>query len=214
MNRDFYKILLVGASGKGKTMSFRNMNPDTTGFINVENKPLPFKNKFKHHARITSLAGAKTALKQYAENKDITCIVFDSLSAYIDLLLADCRKTKKGFDVWSTYNEELGKILTFIKNINKEVFVTAHYEWIQDEGGARERRVKTKGNEWAGVIEKEFTIVLYADNKVVDKKPIYSFYTFLENSSSKCPPDILGTDIYEIPNDCKTVLDKIIEFVK
>ena len=45
--RDYYKVLLVSQSGKGKTYSFRNMNPDTTGFVNVENKPLPFKNNFK-----------------------------------------------------------------------------------------------------------------------------------------------------------------------
>ena len=45
MTRDYYKVLLVGQSGRGKTFSFRNMNPDTTGFINVEDKPLPFKNK-------------------------------------------------------------------------------------------------------------------------------------------------------------------------
>jgi len=44
-----YQIAVVSASGKGKTMSFRNMNPETCGFINAEGKPLPFINKFKHY---------------------------------------------------------------------------------------------------------------------------------------------------------------------
>lgn len=28
MTRDYYKVLLVGQSGRGKTFSFRNMNPE------------------------------------------------------------------------------------------------------------------------------------------------------------------------------------------
>lgn len=144
MNRDYYKLLLVGPSGKGKTMSFRNMNPNTTGFINVEDKPLPFKNKFKYHNRPKTIADTKKALKEYADNKEINCICIDSLSAYMDMLLAECRATKKGFDIWSAYNEEIGKFLNFLKSIQKEVFITAHYEILGIEGN-QEKRVKVKG---------------------------------------------------------------------
>lgn len=214
MERDYYDVLLVGGSGKGKTYAARNLNPDTTGFINVENKPLPFKNNFKYHKRVTDIGVAKAALKEYAENPEITCIFFDSFSAYVDLLLAHARATKKGFDIWNLYNEEIGKLLNFIKSIRKEVFVTAHYEWLQDEGGAKERRTKIKGKEWEGMIEKDFTIVLYADNKFEDKKPIYTFNTVLENSSAKCPPDLFGEGVYTINNDCKIVFDAIQQFVK
>ena len=148
VNRDYYHVLLVAGSGKGKTYSARNLDPNTTGFINVENKPLPFKNNFKHHSRVESVADAKSKLKEYAENPEIDCIFFDSFSAYVDLLLASARSTKKGFDIWNYYNEEIGKLLNFIKSIKKEVFITAHYEWIQDEGGPKDRRTKVKGKEW------------------------------------------------------------------
>ena len=214
--RDYYKVLLVSQSGKGKTYSFKNMNPETTGFVNVENKPLPFKNNFKFHARPLNTVQAKTALKEFADNPAIECIVFDSLSAYLDMLLAEARATKKGFDVWNQYNEEVGKFFNYLKSIQKEVFITAHYEWIQDEGGARERRIKTKGKEWEGVIEKEFTIVLYADRKIDNntKKVEAWFDLALDNSSSKCPPDLFGEDVFKIPNDSKLIFDKIIEFTK
>jgi len=212
--RDYYHVLLIGGSGKGKTYSARNLDPNTTGFINVENKPLPFKNNFKYHKRVTDTTEAKTALKEYSENPEIDSIFFDSLSAYVDLLLAKARQTKKGFDIWNFYNEEVGKFLNFIKTIKKEVFITAHYEWIQDEGGAKERRAKTKGKEWEGMLEKEFSIVLYADNKFEGKKPVYEFYTVLENSSSKCPPDIFGEDMYSVNNDAKVVLDAIKKFAE
>lgn len=215
MERDFYKILYVSQSGKGKTYSFRNMNPETTGFINVENKPLPFKNKFKFHSRPTTYQEAYTQLIEYAKNPAINCIVFDSFSAYVDLLLLDCRKTKKGFEVWNTYAEEIGKLLNLIKRVPKEVFVTAHYEILGIEG-IQEKRVKIKGKEWEGLIEKEFTIVLYANNRFEEesKRPTYYLSLSLEDSSSKCPPEIFGEDVIEIPNDSNIVLEKILEFIK
>lgn len=214
MKRDYYKILLTGGSGKGKTYSMRNLNPDTTGVINIEDKPLPFKNKFKYHSRPKTINNVKSVLKEYAENNEIDCIFIDSLSEYLNLLLAHARTTKRGYDVWNLYNEEVGKFLSFIKSIEKEVFITAHYEWIQDEGGAKEKRVKTKGKEWEGVIEKEFTIVLYADSKFEDKIPKFFFTLTSEDSSAKCPPDIFGNGVYSIENDCDKILEAIKEFVK
>lgn len=210
--RDYYKVLIISGSGKGKTYSFRNLNPDTTGFINVENKPLPFKNNFKYHTRCSSINDTNKVLKEYAENKDINLIVIDSLSAYMDMLLAVSRKTKKGYEIWNYYNESIGKFLNYIKTIQKEVFITGHYEWVQDENGAKDRRAKVKGKEWEGVIEKEFTIVLYVDSSFDGKRPKYYFNTVMEDSSAKCPPGIFGEEIYEIPNDSKLVFDKIKEF--
>ncbi|MDX9799142.1 MAG: AAA family ATPase, partial [Bacteroidales bacterium] len=150
MARDYYKVLIISQSGKGKTYSFRNMNRETTGFINVENKPLPFKGNFKFHGKPTAPAGVFAALKAYSENSEIDCIVIDSLSAVLDLFLAEAKRTKRGFDIYNHYNELISKFLTEVKLVEKEVFLTAHYEWIQDEGGAKERRAKTQGKAWEG----------------------------------------------------------------
>lgn len=214
-NRDFYKVLLVSQSGKGKTYSFRNMNPETTGFINVEHKPLPFKNAFKYHGKPQAVAGVFAALKAYMENPEITCIVIDSLSAVFDMILAEARATKKGFDIWNNLNDTASRFVAEVKKVNKEVFLTAHYEWIQEDGVGRERRVKIKGKELEGVIEKDFTIVLYADRKINDDKKIEAWFDLsLENSSAKCPPDIFGEGINRVPNDSNEVLKAIIEFIK
>ncbi|HEY8361777.1 MAG TPA: AAA family ATPase [Tissierellaceae bacterium] len=214
MTRDYYKILLVGSSGKGKTYSFRNLDPNTTGFINIEDKPLPFPNKFKYHSRPKNTVEVKKALKEYAENAEIKCICVDSFSAYVDLLLQECRLSKKGFDIWNLYNEEIGKLFAFIKSIEKEVFITTHYEILGIEGNM-EKRAKVKGKEWEGVIEKEFTIVLYSDSKINDKGvPEYFYHSFLEGTSAKCPPGILGEGVFKIENDVNIILDKIKEFIK
>ncbi len=212
--KDYYKTMLVGSSGKGKTYSFRNMNPTTTGYLNIEDKPLPFKNRFKYFSRPKTVAEVKTALKEYASNPEITSIVIDSFSAYVEMLLGEARSTKKGFDIWNLYNEEIGKFLNFIKVIQKEVFITAHYEVLGIEGN-QEKRVKVKGKEWEGLIETQFTSVLYADNKFNEKGvPEYYFNTVQEGTSAKCPPDLLGKDVMKISNDCNEIYNKIIEFTK
>lgn len=212
--RDYYKVLLVSQSGKGKTYSARNLDRETTGFINVENKPLPFKGQFKHHTRCTTFKQAFDALVEYAKNPDIKVIVFDGLSAYVDLLLLECRKTKKGFDIWNMYNEEIGLILNMIKRVPKEVYVTAHYEILSPEGDP-ERRVKVKGKEWEGVVEKEFTIVLYADRKQNEKGETEAWFdSCLENSSSKCPPDLIPRDVSKFDNDLNFIQECVEEYVK
>jgi hypothetical protein len=213
VSRDYYKVLLVGQSGGGKTYSFRNMNPKTTGFINVENKPLPFKNSFKYHKRCDTYVDVLNTLKEYAQNPEIDSVVVDSFSAYVDLLLAEARKVKKGFDVWNMYAEEIGRFNTYIKKVNKEVFVTAHYEILNIEG-APEKRVKIKGKEWEGTIEKDYTVVLYADMKFNDKgRPDYFYNLVQEGTSAKCPPDLFGENITRIPNDCQGIFEAVNKFV-
>lgn len=211
---EYYKVLLVAASGKGKTFSFRNMDPNTTGFINVENKPLPFKNNFKYHKRPNTYLEVLEAIKEYAQNTEITAIVVDSFSAYTDLLLAEAKRTKKGFDTWNMYNENIGIFNQYIKKCPKEVYITAHYEIIGIEGN-QEKRVKVKAKEWEGSFERDYTIVMYADNKFNDKGiPEYHYNLAQESTSAKCPPDIFGNGVLKIDNDIAEVDKKIKQFSK
>lgn len=210
--REYYKIAIVGQTGSGKTYGTRNLDPDATGFINIENKPLPFKNNFKYHARPKNSASVMAALSDYSNNPSITLIVIDSFSAFVEMLLKEARASKRGFDVWNLYNEEIGKFLDLIKQAKKEVIITAHDETLNIEG-APEKRIKVKGKEWEGLIEKEFTIVMFSEKKFVDKKPTYNLLLVGEGMSAKCPPDIFGEDKMKVPNDYKEIHKAIINFV-
>jgi len=209
---DFYKILVVGQSGKGKTYGARTLDALTTGFVNVEDKPLPFKNHFMNHTRCVSTSEAKEAIRKYATDPNIKVIVIDSLSGYMETLLRECRATKKNFDIWNLYNEEIGKLLSYIKSIQKEVIIMAHYEMSENEGD-NEKFVKVKGKEWKNLIEKEFTICLYADRNKDDKGVVHAWLDLsLDASSSKCPPDIFGEGVNRIDNDYQYLVEKIAEF--
>ena len=210
--RDFYKVLIISQSGKGKTFSARNLDKNTTGFINVENKPLPFRGQFKYHTKCNNYSEAYSALIEYAKNPEIKVIFFDSFSAYVDLLLLECRKTKKGFDIWNLYNEKIGDMINLIKKCPKQFIITAHYEILNVEGDP-EKRAKVKGKEWEGILEKEFTIVLYADRKLNDKQRVEAWLDLnLPGSSSKCPPEIFGEEVNRISNDYQLLIDNINKF--
>lgn len=209
MNTTPYQIAVVGMPGRGKTMAFRNMNPDTTGYINMESKPLPYVNKYKHYCTPNNWQEAYQKLIEYAKNKDIEQVVFDSFSSYVDSLMKTARDTKKGFDVFSYYNQEIGNLLYIIKKYPKFIFVTAHYEWVNNEDGAVEKRIMIKGNEWKGMIEKDFTIVHYADVRVKDNKRKYILELQCDGkNSAKTPPMFLSSEEQDtMDNDYAVFLD-------
>lgn len=214
-SRDYGKILLTSQTGKGKTYSFRNMDEATTGYINAENKPLPFRKQFKYLGKPKKLVGILNNIRDYTENPEINVIVIDSLSAIFDIIEKEMSDLYSGYDIWSNYNTGVRDVLDLIKKAEKEVFVTSHYEVLNIEK-ATERRVKVLGKRWEGVIEKEFTFVMYADSKFKDGIPEYFFRLAGEGLSAKCPPDVFvdpkGQPIYQIPNDSRMVLDRIVEY--
>lgn len=205
-----YQFALVGMSGRGKTMAFRNMDVETTGFVNMESKPLPFLNKFKHYSTPNTWQECYQELIKYAKDSSIKVVILDSFSAYIDSVLKTARDTKKGFDIWNYYNEEIGKLMYLIKKYPKHIIVTAHYEWVESDEGAVEKRIMVKGKEWKGMVEKEFTIVHYADMSVVDGKRNY-FITLNSDgkSSAKTPPMFLDDSQDRIDNDYNEFILKV-----
>jgi len=202
MSKTPYQFLLIGMPGRGKTMAFRNMNSETTGFINMESKPLPFINKFKHYSTPNNWQECYQKLIEYAKDSTIEVIILDSFSAYVDSLLKTARDTKKGFDIWNYYNEEIGKLQYLIKKYPKHLVVTGHYEWVETEEGAVEKRMAIKGREWKGMLEKDYTIVHYADMVVKEGKREYSITLNGDGkSSAKTPPMFLNEGEEKITND-------------
>lgn len=210
-----YQIAIVGQSGKGKTMCFRNMNPETCAFINMEGKPLPFENKFKHYSIPNNWQECYQKLIEYAKDESVTEVVLDSFSAYVDSLLKTARETKKGFDIWNMYNEEIGKLIYVVKKYNKDIIVTAHSANVETELGIEERRIAVKGNEWnkAG-IEKDFTIVLFAEvfrDPMTNKAKYKLRFNSDGKTSAKTPPMFLEENEESMENDAFIFLQRIRE---
>jgi hypothetical protein len=209
-----YQIALVGSPGKGKTMSFRNMDSVKTGFVNSENKPLPFINNFTNYSAPNTWQECYQKLIEYAKQDTIEVVVLDSLSAYLDSVLKTARDTKKGFDIWNFFNEEIGKLMYLIKNYPKHLVVSAHYEWVETENGAEEKRIQVPGGQWKGKIEKDFTIVTYTDLLMVDEKRRYIIQLNSNGkTSAKTPPMFLSEPedmgVEQMPNDLNEFIKRI-----
>lgn len=75
-------ILILGASGSGKSTSMRNFNPDEVGIFNVASKPLPFKKKLptaNNATYATIYSGLKgPKLKKYVIDDSQYLMAFES----------------------------------------------------------------------------------------------------------------------------------------
>lgn len=209
-----YQFALVGMPGKGKTMAFRNMDPETTGFINMECKPLPFINNFKHYTAPNTWQECYQKLIEFGKDDSVEVVVLDSLSAYFDSLHKTAHETKRGFDIWNYFNEEVGKFLYLLKRYPKHIVVTAHYDWVETENGAEEKRISVPGGKWKGKVEKDFTVVHYTEMNIIDDKRNYFIVLNSDGrSSAKTPPvfldDPASMAIDTMPNDYSEFIKKV-----
>ncbi|MGL4631558.1 MAG: AAA family ATPase [Leadbetterella sp.] len=170
--------IIAGNSGTGKTYSLRDLGAEAT-VLNVERKALPFKSKGIVNVPINSTFKLFDALNRLVSNKDFKVVVIDSFSEFCDLLLAECKTKAKGYDIWNLYNTEIFHFFQICKALeNKYVFVLGHTETLIDADGERIQRMKVKGKENEGMIEKNATCVFYSktirkqDTQGVDYKLI------------------------------------------
>jgi hypothetical protein len=209
---DFAKVLVIAPSGYGKTFLSKTADLDKTGYINAENKPLPFKGNFKFHGKPKSWNGFLKNLEDYGNNQEIESIIIDSQSMALDTLHAEMKQNFKGFEVYGNYNTQVKRYLDLMKAINKDIIVLSHDESIIVDG-YKQKRAKVHGKEFEGRLEAHYTIVLFGGKKLEDNKPRYFLKTFEEDTSSKVPESMFpgkdGSNFLEIPNDAKYIFDSL-----
>lgn len=212
-------IMIEGPSGRGKSFSLRNLPVKYTLIMNHERQKLPFKgaNAFREW-RPTSLGATFKHLDDALVNPQDQIIVIESLSAFLDMLLAEARVLKKGWDVFTYYNEKLGMFFERVRKFNdagKYVIVISHDDITTNElTGDVVVSAKVKGNEWKGVIEKEFDIVFHAELQIdQDKKRRYVFRTQTDGIVPAKSPFGMFDDEF-IDNDLAEILAKIKDYDK
>lgn len=232
---DWPCILVAGRTGTGKSRSIKNLPPDKTVIFNVEAKPLTFPgsesfrdrdirfNPLGNQPTHTVVPTISTVLDKAIAAPEIEYIVFDSISKYFDLLLANCKSTGgKGYDIWNLYNDCVFQFLEKIKrNRGKFIILTALDELVGEQmpNGmiVNSRRVKTAGKVWEGQIESQFSIVLFTDiiqpPQGSQDKPQYKFLTYSDSTTStKTPEEMFLTK--HIDNDLKAVTDRCKTYFK
>ena len=209
-------ILIMGESGSGKTTSMRNLNPETTFYIDADKKGLNWKGwKSQYNAEnknyiATSKANDIKVLldKINTEQTQIQTVVIDTLNG---VMIDDefARMKEKGFDKWQDMAYSIYDIISIANTLREDLTIifVMHSQTERDDTDFYFTRAKTSGKKLDKVVvESKFSTVLLA--KCVDGK--YIFETKNNNSTVKTPLGAFDTDFIE--NDILKVLEALKDY--
>lgn len=211
-------VCIAGESGTGKTTSMRNLDPQTTLYIDCDKKGLSWKgwkkdfNKQNKNYLVTDFSQvALQALRKVNEQenmKHIKVIVVDTING---LMVADemRRAKEKGYDKWQDLAQSIYDLIDYSLTMRDDVTIVfvAHTQTDHDENGYMFTRIKTSGRKLDKItLESKFSTVLLS--KCVDGR--YVFETQANLSTAKSPMGAFADR--EIDNDITAVIEALQEF--
>lgn len=211
-------ICVMGESGSGKTTSMRNLDPETTYYIDCDKKGLSWKGWRKQYnaenKNYYKTDNQETALKllhsinDSESAKHIKTVIVDTING---IMVADemRRSKEKGYDKWLDLACAIYDIIDYALTMRDDLTVifVAHTQTDHDDNGYMFTRIKTSGKKLDKItLESKFPVVLLA--KVIDSKHV--FETRANNSTAKTPMGAF-TDNY-IDNDMTKVLEALADY--
>jgi len=218
-------ILIIGASGTGKSTSYRNLDPKETFIINVSKKPLPFRGFAKNYTPFD--ASNKTGnllntdkpstivkilqwLKGQPQYKNVIC---EDLN-YIMQQEYLARANEKGFDKFTDIGVNFTNVINAGKSLPDDTLfiVSMHPQVVVDASGNKIVKAKTVGKLVDNylTIEGMFTVVVFSKVEVDEGKRNYFFETQTDGeTTAKSPMEML--ELKE-PNDLALIKEKIEEY--
>jgi hypothetical protein len=193
------RILVLGESGTGKSASLRSFKKDEVAYVNVSNKPLPFRGGFANTISGTDF----DAISEFMKNAKEPVIVVDD-AQYIMAYQYMNRLKEKGWDKYNEFQSDFFNVIELADDLpkGKTVYFLSHIQ--TNDGG--DQKIKTIGKmlDEKITIEGMFTIVL--KTLVTDGK----YYFATQNNGHDTIKSPMGMfDSYAIDNDLKLVDDVI-----
>lgn len=208
----------MGESGSGKTTSMRNLDPETTFYIDCDKKGLSWKGwrsqyQYEKHNymatdQISTVSQLLNKISTQENMKQIKVVVIDTLNG---LMVADevRRMKEKGYDKWQDLAQCVWELLDSLYTFRDDltIIVLCHSQTQKEDDGYTFTRIKTSGKKLDKLnVESKLTTVLYA----VAKEDGYVFITHAHNSTAKTPMGAFEVD--EIPNDIVVLLKALEEY--
>lgn len=211
-------IGIMGESGSGKTTSMRELDPNTTFYIDCDKKGLSWKGwrdqyntENKNYIKTDKVDTVRKVLGRLNTDEDMKrfkVVVIDTLNG---IMVADevARMKDKGYDKWVDLAQCVWELLDNLYTLRDDltVIVVCHSQTQTEDSGYMWTRIKTSGKKLDKLnIESKLTTVLHA--VVNDGK--YVFKTKADNSTCKTP---LGAfEDNEIPNNMKDVIEALKDY--
>lgn len=186
-------VLIIGASGSGKSTSLRNFTSEEIGLVNVSGKPLPFRGGMKF-ARITDAAKIRAQLAKGTRR----CYVIDDAQYIMSFEEMDSKLT--GYDKWNSIGYGFIGLVRSVLDLPADtiVYFLMHSE-VGDDGRLKAKTLgKLIDNHYT--LEGLFPVVLMANST----KERHWFTTVNDGGSTvKAPMGMF--EQAEIDNDLKAV---------
>ena len=186
-------VLIIGASGSGKSTSLRNFTEGEIGLFNVSGKPLPFRGGMKF-ARIADAAKIRAQLAKGTRR----CYVIDDAQYIMSFEEMDSKLT--GYDKWNSIGYGFIGLVRSVLDLPADtiVYFLMHSE-VGDDGRLKAKTLgKLIDNHYT--LEGLFPVVLMANST----KERHWFTTVNDGSTTvKAPMGMF--EQAEIDNDLKAV---------
>lgn len=211
-------IVIMGESGNGKTTAMRNLDPNTTMYVDCDKKGLSWKG-WKANFNSQNKNYITTDFPQVAlqilqkvnasdQYKHIRVIVFDTINS---LMIADemRRMSEKGYDKWQDLAASIYGLIDYALTVREDltpIFI-AHTQTDHDDNGFVFTRIKTSGRKLDKItVESKFSTVLWA--RKIDNKFVLD--TIADNSTAKAPMGAFPERF--IDNDIVRALDALEDY--
>lgn len=151
-------VLILGASGSGKSTSLRNFEPTEVGVFNVASKPLPFKKRLN----VVNHATYQVIQKTLAKN-NLRCYVIDD-SQYLMAFNMFDRAKEVGYQKFTDCALNFYNLLALIRDHTTDdtiVYLLHHTE--RDDTGHIKAKTSGKMLDNQLTLEGLFSIVLLAE---------------------------------------------------
>ena len=202
-------VLVLGASGSGKSTSLRNFDKDDVVILNVAGKSLPFRKKL-NNLDLRKCNGSerysliKQALKKN-QDKYKTFVIDDSQYLMAFQMFDKAKET--GYGKFTDIAVEFKNLLDFISNLKNDVIVYLLHHIEETDNGRVKAKTSGKMIDSQLTMEGLFTIVLMAKNDDGN----YKFLTKSDGLNPVKTPMQMFNEI-EIDNDLKIVDTTIREY--
>ena len=220
-------VIILGASGTGKSTSIKTLNPQETVVLNILGKDLPFKGSRANYTKEklnliqpTGWDNVQSMLQSISKNyPNVHNIVIDDAIYVMRTEFFD-RSKEKGFDKYNELADHFRRIIAAGNNLRSDitVFMMLHTETVEADGSVIGYKASTVGK----LLDKMYnpiesvSINLFSQPKYDDKgKPTFGFYTHPMKVNgieipAKSPDGMFEEDF--IPNDLQLIVDKMKEY--
>jgi len=194
-------ILVMGASGSGKSTSLRNFEPDELGIFNVASKPLPFRKKLP----VVNNATYNTIYKGLTNPKRKTYVIDDS--QYLMAFESFDHAKETGYGKFTNMAVNFRNLISYVvTQLPDDVFVYFLHHTETDENGHIKAKTLGKMLDNQLTVEGLFSIVLLCQ---IEGSEHYFITNSDGSNSAKSPMEMFEP---KIDNDLKFVDTTIREY--